>query len=99
MTDRQKLGSASMGLVYGLLVGWVVGIVWWTFLVIIFGLQPAVTVVIVDSTGRQETRVTVLERIALIPVRNTVGCGRWRSRSGRWIKQKQIRYSRAIEAP
>ena len=89
-----------MGLVYGLLVGWVVGIVWWTFLVIIFGLQPAVTVVIVDSTGRQETRVTVLERIALIPVpHNTVGSGRWRSRSGRRIKQKQIRNSRAIEAP
>jgi len=69
MIDKQKAINTSKGLAYGLLIGWIVGIVWWTSLVIIFGLQPAVTVVTVDSTGRHETWVTVLERFALIPVR------------------------------
>ena len=38
-------------------------------MVIVFGLEPSVLSVVIDSTGRHETQVTALERFALVPVR------------------------------
>jgi len=70
VADQQTTaGNAVSGLVYGLLIGWAVGMLWWTSLVFAFGLEPSVVSVVIDSTGRHETQVTVLERFALVPVR------------------------------
>ena len=71
MADRNKpINETLRGLVYGSLIGWGAGMLWWTSLVIVFGLKPSVVAVVVDSTGRHETQVTVLERFALVPVRS-----------------------------
>ena len=68
--DRKPTNKTIRGLIFGLLIGWVTGMLWWTSLVIAFGLEPSVVTVVVDSTGRHETQVTVFERLALVPVRS-----------------------------
>jgi len=69
MADETPTNWSRKGLAYGLLIGWIVGMLWWLSLVIVFGLQPSVVAVTADSTGRHETQVTVLERFTLVPVR------------------------------
>jgi hypothetical protein len=71
MANPKKPTSETVGgLVYGLLIGWGVGTFWWSLLVVAFGLEPSIVEIVVDSTGRRETQVTALERLALVPVRS-----------------------------
>jgi hypothetical protein len=62
MANKQKV---TRGLAFGLVAGWVVGMIWWTALVISLGPSVAVTH---DGDGWHEEHTTILGHVAYAPL-------------------------------
>jgi hypothetical protein len=66
MSSEQKTSNKAVkGLAYGLVVGWMVGMLWWASLMIAFGPSVAVTH---DSEGWHERQITVWSRLVNAPL-------------------------------